>query len=243
MQLSFWLGRIFAAVPLLATVALLIYCTLPVAFMVLLVLHVRGHGPPVYDLLPSFLCVAVFGFVTYLIFPITGPLFVFGDAFPVTPPAVEQVLAGPLVVPDVPRNCMPSLHTAWALLLWWHSRGLSRWLRVAAGSFLGFTILATLGFGAHYAFDVVVAFPSTLACRAACLSTSPEATSRRHWTVVWGLLLTATWLVLLRHGLWLLAAAPALTAAAALGTIAFCFAYERALYRAAAPATSPLLAV
>src|SRR5262249_50195658 len=173
-QLSFTLGRIFAALPLLATTSLLVYCTLPVAFMVLLVQHVRGQGPPVYDLLPSFLCVAVFGFLTYLIFPITGPLFVFGDAFPLAPPPVEQVLAAPLVAPEVPRNCMPSLHTAWALLLWWHSRSLSRGMRVAAGGFLSFTILATLGFGAHYAFDVVVAFPSTLACRALCLRTAPE---------------------------------------------------------------------
>jgi hypothetical protein len=240
-QLSFWFGRVFTTVPLLATVSLLIYCTLPMAFMVLLVLHIRGHGPPIYELLPSFLCVAVCGFLTYLVFPITGPLFVFGDAYPQAPPVVEHVLAGPLVVPDVPRNCMPSLHTAWALLLWWHSRSLGRWWQLAGGVFVGFTILATLGFGAHYAFDVVVAFPSTLACRAACLSTSPEATSRRHWTVVWGVLLTATWLVLLRHGLWLLAAAPLLTAAAALGTIAFCLGREGTLARPAVPDPETLI--
>jgi hypothetical protein len=231
-QISFALGRVFAAIPVLATSSALVYCTLPVAFVVLLVLHVRGHGPPVYDLLPSFLCVAVCGFLTYLIFPITGPLFVFGDAFPHAPPAVEQVLAAPLAAPDVPRNCMPSLHTAWALLLWWHSRSLNRGLRIAAGVFLGFTILATLGFGAHYAFDVVVAFPSTLACRAICVRTLPEAKSLRIWTLVWGVLLTATWLLLLRHGLWLLATTPALTASGALATIAFCLVRERALSRA-----------
>lgn len=234
-QLSFLVGRLFVAFPPLATLSLLVYCTLPVAFMVLLVLHVRGHGPPVYDLLPSFLCVAAGGFLMYLIFPITGPLFVFGDAFPHAPPPVAHVLAGPLTVPDVPRNCMPSLHTAWALLLWWHSRSLGVWLRVAAGFFLGFTILATLGFGAHYAFDVVVAFPSTLACRAVCLSTLPAVTAHRHWTIFWGVLLTATWLMLLRHGLWLLAPAPWLTAPAALATLAFTLLRERALVRAADP--------
>jgi hypothetical protein len=242
-QISFALGRVFAAIPLLATMSALVYCTLPVAFVVLLVMHARGHGPPVYDLLPSFLCVAVSGFITYLVFPITGPLFVFGDAFPYSPPPVEQVLAAPLVAPDVPRNCMPSLHTAWALLLWWHSRSLSRGLRIAAGVFLGFTILATLGFGAHYAFDVVVAFPSTLACRAICVRTSPEAKAFRPWTIAWGALLTATWLVLLRHGVWMLAAAPALTATAALGTIAFCLARERALARAAEPEAESLIIV
>jgi hypothetical protein len=233
-QLSFALGRLFAAVPLLATVSLLVYCTLPLAFMVLLVLHLRGKGPPVYDLLPSFLCVAVSGFLTYLIFPITGPLFVFGDSFPHAPPSAASVLAGPLNVPDVPRNCMPSLHTAWALLLWWHARPLGRSLRWGAAVWLVFTVLATLGFGAHYAFDVVVAFPSALACRALCLQTPPALTAHRHWTVFWGVLLTATWLVLLRHGLWLLDVSPWLTASAALATIGFALAREEALQEAAA---------
>src|SRR5260370_20189870 len=35
-QVSFFVGRVFVAVPPLATVSLLVYCTLPVAFMVLL---------------------------------------------------------------------------------------------------------------------------------------------------------------------------------------------------------------
>src|SRR5262249_52500540 len=106
----------------------------------------------------------------------------------------------------------------------------------------GFTILATLGFGAHYAFDVVVAFPSTLACRALCLRTAPEVTSQRHWTVAWGVLLMATWLVLLRHGLWLLGASPLLTASAALATIGFCLARERALIRTTAQTSQVLIA-
>jgi hypothetical protein len=223
-QLSFAVGRLFAAAPVLATISLLVYCTLPIAFMVLLVLHVRGQGPPVYDLLPGFLCVAVCGFLTYLIFPITGPLFVFGDSFPNSPPATAAVLAGPLEVPEVPRNCMPSLHTAWALLLWWHSRGLRWELRIAAAFWLGFTILATLGFGAHYAFDVIVAFPSTLACRAACMK-SP----RRWWTVAWGFLLTATWLILLGHGYRLLSESSWLTAAAASATVIFSVVRERGI--------------
>jgi hypothetical protein len=232
MQVSFGVGRLFAAVPLLATVSLLVYCTLPLAFMVLLVLHLRGQGPPVYDLLPSFLCVAVSGFLTYLIFPLAGPLFVFGDAFPNAPPSVTSVLAAPLSVPDVPRNCMPSLHTAWALLLWWHARPLGRGLRCGAAVWLIFTVLATLGFGAHYAFDVVVAFPSALACRAFCMCTPPGLTAYRHWTVVWGVLLTVTWLVLLGHGLWLLEVTPWLTVSAALATTAFALAREESLHPA-----------
>ena len=142
---------------------------------------------------------------------------------------MSSVLAEPLSVPDVPRNCMPSLHTAWALLLWWHSRWLRPELRIAAGFWLGFTILATLGFGAHYAFDVIVAFPSTLACRAAC-----TRAAGRWWTVAWGILLTATWLMLLRYGLWLLTESSLLTATAAAMSVIFVIVRERTLYETAA---------
>jgi hypothetical protein len=226
-QLSFLLGRVFAAVPGLAPVSILVYCTLPVAFMVLLVLSVRGYGPPVEELLPSFLCVAVCGFLIYLIFPLTGPLFAFANVYPDAPPPTEQVLASALTVPEVPRNCMPSLHTAWALLLWFHARRLGRWLCLGASVFLGFTMLATLGFGAHYAFDVVVAFPSTLACRALGQQTPAIVTPLRHRAAIWGVLMTASWLMLLRHGYWLLAISPWITASVALATMAFAIWLER----------------
>lgn len=231
MQLSFALGQLFEAVPLLANLSLLVYCTLPLAFMVLLVLSLRNQKPPLLELLPSFLCVAVCGFVTYWIFPLTGPRFAFAEAFPHAPPDVASVLAGPLTVSDTPRNCMPSLHTAWALLVWWHAQTRGRWLRLGAGAFLVFTMLAAVGFGAHYAFDVVVAFPSTLACRALCMTTPP--TARRHTTILLGVVLTATWLFVLRYGLQLLALSPVLTASAALATMAAAVLLERMLTRAA----------
>jgi hypothetical protein len=255
-QVSFWMGRVFEAAPWLALTALVIYCTLPLAFMVILVLHLRGEPEkgdrhllperpegcfaqkvPVpffgLDILPSFLFVAVSGFLMYLAFPLIGPLFAFGDDFPHHPRPVAEVLASPPAIAEVPRNCMPSLHTAWALLIWWHARPLARWVRVLAGIYLGFTLLATLGYGAHYAFDVVVAFPSTLVAQALCLSASPSLRPRRLMTASWGILLTAFWLLLLRHGLSVLALSPLLTATAALGTVIFTLVQERALYRAA----------
>ncbi|HMF11576.1 MAG TPA: hypothetical protein VKE94_04700, partial [Gemmataceae bacterium] len=52
---------------------------------------------------------------------------------------------------------------------------------------------------------------------------------------------TGTWLLLMRHGLWLLAATPALTAIAALVTVAFCIARERVLARTAEPESESLV--
>jgi hypothetical protein len=56
--------------------------------------------------------------------------------------------------PGEPRNCMPSLHLTWALLLAWYS---VRRLRAAAWIFAGLTAFATLATGEHYWIDLVAA--------------------------------------------------------------------------------------
>ena len=150
------------------------------------------------EVLPTFLTVAVTGFCIYNFFPLVGPLYAFADVYPHTVPAVSAVWAGPLTVPDVPRNCMPSLHTAWALVIWWQARSLGRPVRVMAGVYLAFTILATVGYGAHYVFDLVVAFPSTLACQALCMLVPASAARLRRQTLLGGVVLTVLWLGLLR---------------------------------------------
>ena len=51
---------------------------------------------------------------------------------------------------------MPSLHTAWALSLFIHSRRGPRWLRLGGAFWLFCTLTATLGLGAHYGIDLIV---------------------------------------------------------------------------------------
>jgi hypothetical protein len=50
---------------------------------------------------------------------------------------------------------MPSMHTAWALAVFIHTRGAPRWLRWGGTFWLVGTIAATLGFGYHYGVDLV----------------------------------------------------------------------------------------
>jgi hypothetical protein len=226
-QIPFVLGRWFRAVPVLAMVPGVVYLTLPLAFMVIVVLHLRANGPPVVEVLPTFLAVAVMGFTVYNFFPLVGPRFAFEGPWPERDPDLV-----------VPRNCMPSLHTAWALVIWWQARPLGRQVRLMAGVYLAFTILATIGYGAHYVFDLVVAFPSTMACQALCMVVpgpgplaQPVAQLRRR-TLLCGLILTLSWLVLLRYGLTVLAFSPLLTAPAALATVAGSLWLEARLYRA-----------
>ena len=232
-QVPFVLGRWFRAVPALAMLPGVVYLTLPLAFMVIVVLHLRTNGPPVLEVLPTFLAVAVLGFALYNFFPLVGPLFAFENVYPNLPSSM------PLRVPDVPRNCMPSLHTAWALVIWWQARSLGRPVRIMAGLYLAFTVLATVGYGAHYVFDLVVAFPSTMTCQALCMLVPAGAVRRRRQTLRCGVALTVAWLLLLRYGLAVLAFSPLVTAPAAVLTVAGCVWMERRLYRAAHPTPVP----
>ena len=72
-------------------------------------------------------------------------------------PAVGPVWVG---VASAPRNCIPSLHMTWALVLLMYAPPR---LRVPAIIFAALTVGATLGLGEHYVIDIVLAVPYTLA--------------------------------------------------------------------------------
>lgn len=59
---------------------------------------------------------------------------------------------------------MPSLHTAWATVIFIHSRNSPRVLRFAGTFWLIATLTATLGFGYHYGVDLIagVVFACTI---------------------------------------------------------------------------------
>jgi hypothetical protein len=76
----------------------------------------------------------------YLLFPAVGPIHA----------------PGGIADPAAPRNCMPSMHLTWTLLLWVNSRG---WIKWAAGIFAALTAIATLATGEHYFPDLLAALP------------------------------------------------------------------------------------
>jgi hypothetical protein len=91
----------------------------------------------------------------YLLFPVCGPKYVF-DGFPFHSPGYVTPHAIALLGP--PPNGVPSVHTSTALLTFWFLR---HWTvgRISGGIFVALTILATLGTGEHYLFDLLVAVP------------------------------------------------------------------------------------
>ncbi|BBC31933.1 uncharacterized protein SGFS_032270 [Streptomyces graminofaciens] len=123
---------------------------------------------PSHHLVRTFLVIGLLGPGIYMIYPVVGPILAYGtgafgtggeqwaaallwpDApLPVTTPH-------PMSFDDItPRNCMPSLHTAWATAIFIHSRNGPRALRFAGTFWLIATLTATLGFGYHYGVDLI----------------------------------------------------------------------------------------
>lgn len=109
-----------------------IYEGFPIAIMLSLFLA----GPRLKQLVNAMVCGAILAFPFYLTFPAEGPAHL-GD-------------------PSAWRNCMPSMHLTWALLLAFNLRGKPR---IVAGVFAALTALATLATGEHYLPDLIVAVP------------------------------------------------------------------------------------
>lgn len=107
------------------------------------------------------------------------------------------------------------MHLACALLIFWCCAALPRWVRAASAVYLALTVLATLGFGEHYAVDLVVAVPYALALAALC-------GRRRDWGMAAvGIALTLAWMAALRFATGWFGSA-AFTWGLTVGTLAAC---------------------
>lgn len=145
---------------------------------------------PSHHLVRTFLVIGLLGPAIYMIFPVVGPIFAYGtgaehwasvslwadtpssaqwsvgDLWPQTPPPIDTPI--PMRFDEItPRNCMPSLHTAWATAIFIHSRRGPRLLRFAGSFWLIATLAATLGFGYHYGVDLIAGVVFTLTIEAA----------------------------------------------------------------------------
>lgn len=132
---SWLVGRIVTATgPIGAHVLGTVYVQLAVAAVIVALYQLRNVAVerrfPRHHLVRTFLVIGLVGLTIYMIFPVVGPVFAYGadgghwavaDVWPNTPPPINA----PHHLPFdeiTPRNCMPSLHTAWATAIFIHSR-------------------------------------------------------------------------------------------------------------------------
>ncbi|MBO8187092.1 phosphatase PAP2 family protein [Streptomyces spirodelae] len=166
---SWLVGRVVEATgPIGTSVLDWVYAQLALGAVVIAVYQLRNVAVerrfPSHHLVRTFLVIGLLGPAIYMIFPVVGPIFTYGadgghwalaNLWPDTPP---PLLNAPHPIPHdeiTPRNCMPSLHTAWATVIFIHSRNCPRVLRLLGTLWLITTLGATLGFGYHYGVDIV----------------------------------------------------------------------------------------
>jgi hypothetical protein len=103
-------------------------------------------------LVPAAILSAACAFVVYNLCPAVGPAHVFAG-FPFGPYSLKP--------PEwVPRNCMPSMHLTWAMLLPLNAE--SRALKMIGWFYAAFIAVATVGIGEHYFVDLIAAVPFCL---------------------------------------------------------------------------------
>ncbi|MEW2114854.1 phosphatase PAP2 family protein [Streptomyces sp. NPDC005474] len=185
---SWLMGRFVRAVgPVGAHLLDWVYIQLAVAAVLVALYQLRNVAAerrfPRHHVVRTFLAIGVLGPAVYMVFPVVGPVFAYGNGafgtggghwavanlWPDTNLAITA--PGPMTYDDLtPRNCMPSLHTAWATAIFLHSRKGPRFLRFAGTFWLVATLSATLGFGYHYGADLVAGVVFALTVEAAMLS-------------------------------------------------------------------------
>jgi hypothetical protein len=204
-----------------------VYGQLAVAGVLVALYQLRGVAAerrfPRHHLVRTFLVIGLLGPAVYMIFPVVGPIFAYGngteywagvslwaethssaqwavaEVWPQTPPPLGT--PHPMPFDEItPRNCMPSLHTAWAVVIFIHTRTGPRALRWAGTFWLIATLTATLGFGYHYGVDLLAGVVFALTIEAALRSHDhgwPRAGVRlvAHGTTVFvALLVSYRWL-------------------------------------------------
>ncbi|MEC4015767.1 phosphatase PAP2 family protein [Streptomyces sp. H27-D2] len=179
-----WLaGRIVTATgPIGAHVLDYVYIQLAVAAVIVALYQLRDVAVerrfPGHHLVRTFLVIGLLGPGIYMIFPVVGPIFAYGadgghfavaNLWPDTLPPINTPHQMPFDE-ITPRNCMPSLHTAWATAIFIHSRKGPRILQFAGAFWLIATLGATLGFGYHYGVDLIAGVVFALTIEAALRS-------------------------------------------------------------------------
>ena len=93
---------------------------------------------------------------------------------------------------------MPSLHFAWAVLLYRSTAGVRSSIRRTAFAFVIMTFVATIGSGEHFVFDLIADAPFIVALEAATAH-GVIPLRRRVWPILSGVVLYAGCMIAIRN--------------------------------------------
>ena len=156
-QPSFVVGRFLHSMPAVFQIALSVaYSLMPIAIIAIYWASAWRYPQESSTLARALILNLALSAPCYFLVPVAGPFYAF-PGFP-DPPVTGP--PHPIRLDALP-NGVPSIHFSTALLCAWYGRRfrIGRWLGLL---FLLATALATLGFGEHYLFDLIMAVPYTV---------------------------------------------------------------------------------
>jgi hypothetical protein len=236
-QISFLVGQLLRKWPWLWWASYVIYVSLPLPLALVYAAQLRQKKSAALAVMIAFLVTGPIGVMFYNMLPACGPVHLFGPGFPWHPLTTVEAMRMRVmpVLMRGPRNAIPSLHMTWVLLVWWNSKGLPRWVRAIALTFVCFTVLATLGTGEHYFVDLVVAFPFSLMVQALCSYSLPFRSGERRIAFLYGIFVTLVWLAMLSFTTGIFWITPLLPWAMTVGTVSSSIFLWRRLLDARSP--------
>jgi len=210
-QPSVVLARGLMPNPWIEEVLLASYNVLPLGFAVMIGAQIARPRRPAVSLLAGLIVSMAIGVIGYHFLPVAGPRYL-NNGFPDAVPGADHIPLEALLLPPSPRNGMPSMHFAWAVLLWLTARQLgNRWLSGFFSILLALTFVATMAVGEHYMIDLVAAVPVVIATVAIVAGTVPWSDPARRNAAVGAFAIWLAWIVALRFAVPLFEAIPGLS--------------------------------
>lgn len=150
----------------LISICNIIYLAIPFAFLCVCAKFYAKYQKLPNTLIMKCLLAAVLAWCLFNVIPAAGPAYAFPNDWWRAHAALNPSLL--LAIPgDAPRNCLPSLHAAWAYLIWEFSHQfLSRRFSFMIFVWLVLTLIGTITTGEHYFIDVLLGVDFALAISA-----------------------------------------------------------------------------
>jgi hypothetical protein len=195
-----FLGRLNQLLPLYVLhVINMLYLALPLILILIFKIRESKEQHPPTDLLMEALFIGVVGFALYSLVPACGSTFAF-QSFT----ALDFIDKKPQLIAcgiGYPRNCIPSLHTAWLILLMRHAFGCGGRVRIFMAVVFLANFIAMFGIGAHYLVDIMVGFAFANVCGGLFAYKIPLSQAPRWQAIVIGAALVVGWYGLIFYGL------------------------------------------
>lgn len=204
-HINFLIGHYFYYLPSPCQASVqLIYVTIPLAWSIMVCIKVTNQQPLSQQLFTEYLLLGLIGASLYHVIPAYGPCYALQPWWPLHAPVTPIIPAVTNYYGSMPRNCMPSLHTAWAYCIWRQTRTCSSTIRFLSTLWLGLILFSLLALGQHYLVDVMVGFILAVLVRGLCATALPKLYGARFTAIFAGAALMCMWYLLILFGLHLL---------------------------------------